>query len=64
MNGVCFFVNMLSLENRMIQFPKLDCSVLADLAYASLNFNCRDPPIMCITYYMFTHTKLLYLSDA
>jgi hypothetical protein len=48
----------------MIQFPKPDCPVLADLAYVSPNFNYCDPPIMCITYYMFTHTKLLHLSDA
>jgi hypothetical protein len=48
----------------MIRFLKPDSSILADLAYVSLNFNCCDPPIMCIMYYMFTHTKLLHLSDA
>jgi hypothetical protein len=48
----------------MIQFPKLDCPVLADLAYVSSNFNYCDLSIMCITYYIFTHTKLLHLSDA
>jgi hypothetical protein len=39
-------------------------SDLADLAYVSPNFNCYDPPVMCIMYYMFIHTKLLHLSDA
>jgi hypothetical protein len=39
----------------MIRFPKPDYLVLADLAYVALNFNCCDPPVMCITYYMFTH---------
>jgi hypothetical protein len=28
---------------------KLDCPVLADLAYVSPNFNRCDPPVMCIT---------------
>jgi hypothetical protein len=44
----------------MIWFPKSGCPVLANLAYVSSNFNCCDPPIMCNTYYMFTHTKLLH----
>jgi hypothetical protein len=48
----------------MIRFPKLDCPVLVDLAYVSSDFNCCDPLVMCITYYMLTHTKLLHLSDA
>jgi hypothetical protein len=47
----------------MIQFSKSDCPVLADLSYISPNFNCCDPPVMYITYYMFTYTKLLHLSD-
>jgi hypothetical protein len=48
----------------MVRFPNLDCPVLTDLAYVSPNFNCYDPPVMCITYYVFTHIKLLHLSDA
>jgi hypothetical protein len=48
----------------MIQFLIPDYLVLTDLAYVSPNFNCCDPPVMCITYYMFTHIKLLHLSDA
>jgi hypothetical protein len=48
----------------MIRFLKPDCPVSADLAYVSPNFNCYDPPVMCITYYMFTDTKLLHLLDA
>jgi hypothetical protein len=39
----------------MIRFPKPDCPILADLPYVSPNFNCYDPPVMYITYYMFTH---------
>jgi hypothetical protein len=46
---------MLSLKNWMIRFPKSDCPVLADLPYVSPNFNCYDPLVMYITYYMFTH---------
>jgi hypothetical protein len=48
----------------MIRFTKSNYSVLVDLVYVSLNFNYYDPPIMWIMYYMFTHIKLLHLSDA
>jgi hypothetical protein len=58
---VCFLVNMLNLENPDVPvfevlltkpddlISKSDCLVLTDLAYVSLNFNCYDPPVMCIT---------------
>jgi hypothetical protein len=49
----------------MVQFSKLDvlvflakpkCLVLADRTYVSFNINCCESLVMCITYYMFTHT--------
>jgi hypothetical protein len=63
MNGLCFLVNMLSLKNWDDPIFQTGLPILTDLAYVSPNFNCYDPPVMCITYYMFTHTKLLDLSD-
>jgi hypothetical protein len=51
------------LINLMIQFFKSDCPILTHLSYVSPNFNCYDPSITCITYYMFTHIKLLHLSN-
>jgi hypothetical protein len=55
-NGVCFLVNMLCLE-------KLDdpvCQIrLSDFGRQNICFSyfifC-EPLVMCITYYLFTHT--------
>jgi hypothetical protein len=44
-SGFCAFAD----KKWMIRFLKPDCPILADLAYVSPNFNCCDPPVMCIT---------------
>jgi hypothetical protein len=45
----------------MVWFSEPDCPVLADRTYASLNLNCSEPHVMCITNYLFTHTFVVHL---
>jgi hypothetical protein len=64
-NGVCLVVNIFYLEkpddkpehgqeNWNIQFSKPECLILTDNICFSC-FNCCEPLVMCITYYLFTH---------
>jgi hypothetical protein len=48
-------------KNQTVPFSKLDCPVLSDRTYASLNLNFCEPRVMCITYYLFTHTFVAHL---